>query len=228
MQVRYAALDAVCLLMLLDNLCECAQQQLRLQASIQQPHGQMPADTQQHNTAACEHSLLQQPAAPADGADVVPQQPHSSQPSLTQSDIACQLPADCSMMHSTAAPASLPTQLTESQNKQPPTGADPPSRQQPGSSSAGTSSQLKGVADSKGGSGDDKGNAAEQHEMVLRQAADLWGCRLEVGAEKAKPKAKKHMSRRQRAHIRHAHEAENQINDAAGSLSCCNYKNIPL
>lgn len=57
-----------------------------------------------------------------------------------------------------------------------------------------------------------------QHQAAIQQAVEHWACRLEMsGAGKAsKPRAKRHLSRRQRAHIRHAVEQQNQIDDAAG------------
>lgn len=59
---------------------------------------------------------------------------------------------------------------------------------------------------------------ASQHQAAIQQAVEHWACRLEMlGAGKAsKPRAKRHLSRRQCAHIRHAVEQQNQIDDAAG------------
>lgn len=95
-----------------------------------------------------------------------------------------------------------------------------------GSSSAGASRTAVGEAAPEGVSQAAAATAASPrpahsqaaaHRAAMDEAAQLWGCRLEVMAERAKPKARRHMSRRQRAHIRHAAEAENQIDDVTGA-----------
>lgn len=63
---------------------------------------------------------------------------------------------------------------------------------------------------------DDK--SVSPHQAAIQQAVEHWACRLEMSpaGKAAKPKAKRHLSRRQRAHIRHAVEQQNQIDDVAG------------
>ena len=60
------------------------------------------------------------------------------------------------------------------------------------------------------------------HQAAILQAIERWACRLEVSAagKASKPRARRHLSRRQRAHIRHAMEQQNQIDDAAGQPLC--------
>ena len=57
-----------------------------------------------------------------------------------------------------------------------------------------------------------------EHQAAILQAIEHWACRLEMSAagKASKPRARRHLSRRQRAHIRHAMEQQNQIDDAAG------------
>ena len=56
------------------------------------------------------------------------------------------------------------------------------------------------------------------HQAAIQQAVQHWACRLEVcpAGRAAKPRGRRHLSRRQRAHMRHAVEQQNQIDDAAG------------
>ena len=56
------------------------------------------------------------------------------------------------------------------------------------------------------------------HQAAILQAIEHWACRLEMSAagKASKPRARRHLSRRQRAHIRHAMEQQNQIDDTAG------------
>ena len=60
------------------------------------------------------------------------------------------------------------------------------------------------------------------HQAAILQAIEHWACRLEMSAagKASKPRARRHLSRRQRAHIRHAMEQQNQIDDAAGQPLC--------
>ena len=57
-----------------------------------------------------------------------------------------------------------------------------------------------------------------EHQAAIQQAVEHWACRLEMAAEgkASKPRARRHLSRRQRAHNRHAVEQQNQIDHAAG------------
>ena len=67
-------------------------------------------------------------------------------------------------------------------------------------------------------------SADTDHQIAIQRAAEQWGCRLEMsatGPATSKPRARRHMSRRQRAHIRHAAEQQNQIDDVAGELQRC-------
>lgn len=89
-------------------------------------------------------------------------------------------------------------------------------KRQAGIDAAGQNRQVGSASDDHQKPMSDAWLEAEAHRAAVREAAELWGCRLEVTAEKAKPKAKKHMSRRHRAHMRHANEAQNQISDFAG------------
>lgn len=56
------------------------------------------------------------------------------------------------------------------------------------------------------------------HQAAILQAIQHWACRLEMSAagKASKPRARRHLSRRQRAHVRHAMEQQNQIDDTAG------------
>ena len=254
MQTRYAALDAVCLLMLLDNLCQCAepQQQAQEEASVlptqlttqhcqdapdqqdshpaplstplaaqsqhgtfpeqQQPrHQVIPADTLMVHTQPAGNMLYQHSSVQS---AQTPQ--HDDSPSHQHASM--QSPAE---PRSTASQESIETQTRQgnSQTRRAPV-ATGDHDQQAACKSDRRCSQGRGQPDSQKGPQTGVEFEAEAHRTAMMAAAELWGCRLEVTAEKAKPKAKKHMSRRQRAHIRHAHEAENQINDIAGILSC--------
>lgn len=252
MQTQYAALDAVCLLMLLDNLCQCAEPQQQTEASVlptqlttQDCQGE--PDQQDSHLASLPTSLAaqsqhgtfpkqQQPryqGKPA-GTSMVHTQPASNMSYQQSSVQSAQTPQhddtpshQHASMQSPAAPRSTASQeIIEPQTRQgnsqtrraPAATAD--HHQEPTCKSDRQCSQGRGQPDSQKGPQTEVGFEAEAHRRAMRAAAELWGCRLEVTAEKAKPKAKKHMSRRQRAHIRHANEAENQINDVAGILSC--------
>ena len=257
LQTRYAALDAVCLLMLLDNLCQCAepQQQAQDEASVLPTQLTTQLTTQhcqgapdQHNSDPASSSKpltdhlrrgtspqQQQPQYEATPADTpsVDGQPASNRlcqhSSVHSAQAQQQQQHDDGASHQYASmqgpaePKSTASQQTKepqsrqgnSQTRQAPaTTAD--YHQQPACKSDRQCSQGRGQPDSQKGPQTQVGFEAEAHRRAMRAAAELWGCRLEVTAEKAKPKAKKHMSRRQRAHIRHANEAENQINDVAG------------
>ena len=94
--------------------------------------------------------------------------------------------------------------------------------QSPGS----TTEEAAGVGSSRSASGPSANQTRDQtsaglqtsHEAAIQQAVEHWACRLEMApaGKAAKPKAKRHLSRRQRAHIRHAVEQQNQIDDVAG------------
>ena len=62
-------------------------------------------------------------------------------------------------------------------------------------------------------------NSHTGHHAAIQQAVEHWACRLEMSqaGKAAKPRARRHLSRRQRAHIRHAVEQQNQIDDVAGA-----------
>lgn len=63
------------------------------------------------------------------------------------------------------------------------------------------------------------------HQAAIKRAMAHWACRLEMSSagKGSKPRAKRHLSRRQRAHIRHAMEQQNQIDEAAGQPLCSGY-----
>lgn len=79
-----------------------------------------------------------------------------------------------------------------------------------------TGSQLRGQAIQQ------KWQDQSGHQAAILQAIEQWACQLEMSAagKASKARARRHLSRRQRAHIRHAMEEQNQIDDAAGQLLC--------
>ncbi|KAA6428680.1 MAG: hypothetical protein FRX49_01555 [Trebouxia sp. A1-2] len=224
-QVEYAALDALCLLMLLDNMIACAPPQHSTQnaPSVAEANTTQlsESDDQQASVDAAVASTSHHKPSSLDGA--ASRQP-AAHLQLHQTD-ACNVSESShdalhtASMSNRCAEAHLgATDMRDSMNQ--PSDA---TNQSPGS----TTEEAAGVGSSRSASGPSANQTRDQtsaglqtsHEAAIQQAVEHWACRLEMApaGKAAKPKAKRHLSRRQRAHIRHAVEQQNQIDDVAGA-----------
>ena len=243
-QVEYAALDALCLLMLLDNMIACAppQQSTQNAPSLAETNTAHPSesDDQEASVDAAMASMSHHKLSPLDGAasgqPAIPFQQQQidacnvSQPSHDALHTAS-MSRRCAEAHlgATDMRYSVSHQASSDMRDSVIHQASDASKQTPGSTT-----EEAAAADSCGAA---SGPSADQtrdqksadlqtsHEAAIQKAVEHWACRLEMtpAGKAAKPKAKRHLSRRQRAHIRHAVEQQNQIDDVAGEhqLSIC-------
>ncbi|DBB01114.1 TPA: hypothetical protein ACH3X1_001005 [Trebouxia sp. C0004] len=234
-QVEYAALDALCLLMLLDDIIACAppQQSTQNTLSLAEPGTAQPSemDDQQASADAAMVSTSHHKLSSFDGAaSDQPAAPLQQQVDGRNTSKPSQDALHTASMSNTCAQAHLgTTDMSDSVNHQ---ASDAPKQ------SVGSTTEEAAAADSSGpvsqSSADqtrDQRSAGLQtsHEAAIQQAVEHWACRLEMtpGGKAAKPKAKRHLSRRQRAHIRHAVEKQNQIDDVAGAPVYVPWKDHP-
>jgi hypothetical protein len=231
-QVEYAALDALCLLMLLDNMIACAPPPHTTQnvPSLAETDTAQPSNSanQQTSVDAAMASMSHHKLSPLDGAA-------SGQPAapLQQQQIDACSASDSS--HDALHTASMSNRCAEAHLGTPDTRdsvshqASDASKQNPASTpeeAAGADSSGRAPQSSADQTENQKSAGLQKsHEAVIQQAVEHWACRLEMtpAGKAAKPKAKRHLSRRQRAHIRHAVEQQNQIDDVAGEhhVSIC-------
>ena len=230
-QVEYAALDALCLLMLLDEMVACAppQQSTQNAPSVAQTNTAQPSesDNQEASVDAAMPSMSHHKLPSLDGAE-------SGQPAAPiQQQIDAHNVSESS--HNALHTASMSNRGAEAHLGTTDV-RDSVSHKVPDASkrTLGSTTEEAAAADSSGpASGpsadqtEDQKSAGLQtsHEAVIQQAVEHWACRLEMtpAGKAAKPKARRHLSRRQRAHIRHAVEQQNQIDDVAGEhqLTLC-------
>lgn len=230
-QVEYAALDALCLLMLLDNMIACAppQQSTQNAPSLAETNTAQPSesDDQQTSVDAVLPSMSRHKLSSLDGA--ASGQPAAPSQQQVDGHNVSETPQDAlqtASMSNSCAEAHLGTADTR----------DSTSHKAPDASnkSLGSITEEAAAADSSGSaSGPSADQTGDQrsaglqtyHEAAIQQAVEHWACRLEMtpAGKAARPKAKRHLSRRQRAHIRHAVEQQNQIDDVAGEhhVSIC-------
>ena len=262
LQIEYAALDAMCLLMLLDNMITCAPAQFSTQN---------PDTTAQ--LASEQYSDTNSPYAPAIAAEAGRLADKSASISSLdglsqrgtcvprQQSVACQthhLPTPPRALHQTADSPEMcvgtiqGTSGTNHGGSQQPanntadastSGTNHGGSQQPANNTADASASSSALRPSTGATVGISIPAADQsaatlgqladnrkgdaylsnshtgHHAAIQQAVEHWACRLEMSqaGKAAKPRARRHLSRRQRAHIRHAVEQQNQIDDVAGA-----------
>lgn len=230
-QVEYAALDALCLLMLLDNMIACAppQHSTHDAPSLAETSTAQPSesDNQQASVDAALPSKLHHKLSSLDGAaSGQPAAPRQQQTDACNVSESSHDALHTASMSSRCAQAHLSTiDMRDSIIHKAPDA----SKQSPGSTK-----EAAAAADSSGpasGSSPDQtrdeksADLQTSHGAAIQQAVQHWACRLEMtpAGKAAKPKAKRHLSGRQRAHIRHAVEQQNQIDDVAGEhqLSTC-------
>ncbi len=230
-QVEYAALDALCLLMLLDNMIACAppQQSTQNAPSLAETNTAQPSenDDQQACVDAAMASMSHHKLSSLDGAasdqSAAPLQQQTDARNISESSHDALHTAS---MSNRCAEAHLgTTDMRDSAIHKAPNAFK---------QSSGSTTEEAAAADRTGSA---LGPSADQtqdqksaglqtsHEAVIQQAVEHWACRLEMtpAGKAAKPKAKRHLSRRQRAHIKHAVEQQNQIDDVAGEhhVSIC-------
>ena len=230
-QVEYAALDALCLLMLLDEMVACAppQQSTQNAPSLAQTNTAQPSesDNQEASVDAAMPSMSHHKLPSLDGAESgQPAAPVQQQIDAHNVSESSHNALHTASMSNRGAEAHLgTTDVRESVSHK----VSNASKR-----TLGSTTEEAAAADSSGpASGpasdqtEDQKSAGLQmsHEAVIQQAVEHWACRLEMtpAGKAAKPKAKRHLSRRQRAHIRHAVEQQNQIDDVAGEhqLTLC-------
>ncbi len=229
-QVEYAALDALCLLMLLNNMIACAppQQSTQNAPSLAETNTAQPSesDNQQTSVDTAMPSMSHHKLSPLDGA--ASDQPDAPLQQRINGHNVSESSHDAlhtASMSNRCAEAHLGTiDMRDSVDQ----ASDVPNQ-----SPASTPEEAAGADSSRSASGPSADQAEDQksaglqtcHEAAIQQAVEHWACRLEMtpAGKAAKPKAKRHLSRRQRAHIRHAVEQQNQIDDVAGEhqLSIC-------
>ncbi|KAL0047260.1 hypothetical protein WJX82_011031 [Trebouxia sp. C0006] len=234
-QVEYAALDALCLLMLLDNMIACAppQQSTQNAPSLAETNTAQPSesDDQQTSVDAVSPSMSRHKLSSHDGA--ASGQPAAPSQQQVDGHNVSETPQDAlqtASMSNSCAEAHLGTADTR----------DSTSHKAPDASnkSLGSITEEAAAADSSGSaSGPSADQTGDQrsaglqtyHEAAIQQAVEHWACRLEMtpAGKAARPKAKRHLSRRQRAHIRHAVEQQNQIDDVAGAPVYVPWKDHP-
>lgn len=234
-QVEYAALDALCLLMLLDEMVACAppQQSTQNAPSLAQTNTAQPSeiDNQEASVDAAMPSMSHHKLPSLDGAESgQPAAPIQQQiDAHNVSEISHNALHTASMSNRGAEAHLGTTDVRDSVGHKVP---DASKR------TLGSTTEEAAAADSSGpASGpsadqtEDQKSAGLQtsHEAVIQQAVEHWACRLEMtpAGKAAKPKAKRHLSRRQRAHIRHAVEQQNQIDDVAGAPVYVPWKDHP-
>ena len=201
-QVEYGALDAVCLLMLLDNFMACTPSHLNTQTPSKPPAESKTAAAQTHSTAAASADCTLTAHADADKASG----------SGSNSDDAQDVCSDASPSASSRCRSQHPSR------DEPHSGAAAPAGGSPTAAMAGASAQQASSQAQQSGQEQSGHDGQTAHQAAVKQAMEHWGCRLEMSSagKASKPRARRHLSRRQRAHIRHAMEQQNQIDDAAG------------
>ena len=259
LQIEYAALDAMCLLMLLDNMITCAPAQL----STQNPDttAQLASEQYSDTNSPCAPAIAAEAGRLADKSASISSLDGLSQGGTCvpgQQTVACQthhLPnpalqqtAGSPEMHVDTIPGTSGT--NHGGSKQPAnntadvstSGTNHGGSQQPANNTADASASSSTLQLSTGATvgisipaadrsaatlgqladnrKDDAylSNSHAGHHAAIQQAVEHWACRLEMSqaGKAAKPRARRHLSRRQRAHIRHAVEQQNQIDDVAG------------
>ncbi len=223
-QVEYAALDALCLLMLLDNMIACAppQHSTQIAPSLAETNTAQPSeenDNQQASVDAAMPSMPHHKLSPLNGAaSARPAAPlqqqidgHNESESFHDALHTASMSNRCAQTH----PGT--TNMRDSVDQ----ASDVPNQNPGRITEEGAAADSCGCASGpSAGQTEDQKSAGLQtpHEAAVQQAVEHWACRLEMtpSGKAAKSKAKRHLSRRQRAHIRHAVEQQNQIDDVAG------------
>ena len=207
MQIEYAALDALCLLMLLDNMISCAPPQLSTQASAHAIEAEASNATKQSHSPQGSDLPHQQSQYSKQQQQPLPQHTDPSIAAQTDSQVATGTTAGIDL--NAAADRSLYTG----------------NNRQPAASNARISSNQRSSSAPPDSNAEQPSSSLQQdpqepseHQLAIQQAAEHWACRLEMAAEGRanKPRAKRNMSRRQRAHNRHSVEQQNQIDQAVG------------
>ena len=265
MQTSYAALDALCLLMLLDNMISCAPPQVSTQDptpsyesavishACQQSAGLSArlASSKQHTRGSKQEEAgtgSTQPQGNATAAQAFSQNPaksrtHSArqrgETASQNSGGTSQSPGNATTTQSTPGAQQQHTipanRSQEHQQIQASATQSAVSAQQ--STAAAAQSVENGLQCQDAESADEaiqqpsRAAAAQpsEHQEAIQQAVEHWACRLEMAAQGRanKPRAKRHLSRRQRAHIRHAVEQQNQIDGPAGMLLSAHLQSVP-
>ncbi len=226
MQKEYAALDAVCLLMLLDNMIACAppERSTQMPDSTAKPiQGQHPeTGCLQAPDAAVRDTPLRHEASTTTGSNSsCSGRAAASRPQLgiiathgQDSSDQC-VHTSCVAAVPDAAGPELLSDTTADRTSD--ASASSKSVYQSTVACDHTAAAVERIALPSGQSADSQ-QECTPHQTAIQQAAKHWACRLEMSqaGKAAKPRARRHLSRRQRAHIRHAVEQQNQIDDVAG------------
>lgn len=203
LQIEYAALDAVCLLMLLDNFMACAPAHLSSQTPTPAAEPRTAA-VQTRRTAVASADCTVLSCSDADKASG-----NGDVDDDADSDDAC---ADACLTASSTGSRQHPPR------DEPHSGALGAPGAQPTAALAAAHGQQASKAPQQLCLEQSEEHDQSEHQAAVRQAMAHWACRLEMSSagKGSKPRAKRHLSRRQRAHNRHAMEQQNQIDEAAG------------
>lgn len=217
LQIEYAALDAACLLMLLDSFMACAPPHLSTQTA--NPTAE-PTTAQTHSPAAAGAVCTLRPCLDAAKAS-------GSGDEHEDEDVDGDARADACPIASGRCSSQHPSRNGLHSDAPAVTGGSPPTAA-PGDGPSPTALGVSPAAAVGGVNAQQAGRVPQQlpqeqveqseHQAAVKQAMEHWACRLEMSSagKGSKPRARRHLSRRQRAHIRHAMEQQNQIDNAAG------------